>query len=613
MTFSPGVSQSSNGFAVVVTNYEAKRPAELSLKVGDRVKVTKQGPTSWIGTLNGKVGSFPSSCVSMEAPSGLSTNPQHRPNSSYTPAPPSNKLPPPRAQSGYTPSSAILPPPVQIPTGVVIPKAFPTNLPPPPSSIAPSSSGIRPKPVRQLSSTLPRTGVPTPPKSLNISIPSPAPPVALPPSPNSVKQLNPRTLPKFSDVAGDIDEPTPPPRSPRRDITISDLPTIPPRKEDGVPGTLAPIPKSRQPSPRGTPEPTPVPSANGPSSNKRSNDELRKECITEIYQTEKDYIDDLELIIDVFIFPLRTMQVLTEQAIYSIFSNLEVLINCNKTMLSELEKIIDATTGAEVEIGEVFTKLADYFKMYKVYCANQQTSLAAVDQHLKKNANFKKNLDVCHSDPRCKGLFLQSYLIKPIQRVCKYPLLLRELIKYTPEDHPDFQPLQNAFEKINEVVANINEGQRQAEGLQRIIDLQKLIDGVDTLVAPNRNLQKEGDLNFYKSSKSKHPEKRHVFFFSDLILLTVRKGEKKFEHKLSVPLENCTLTVLADSSHIKNSFELVQGEKKHQVKCILGCDTPKESNDWVRNIKQLIKEYQKRKFSELKKLQDQGLTPIRSS
>ena len=69
-------------------------------------------------------------------------------------------------------------------------------------------------------------------------------------------------------------------------------------------------------------------------------------------------------------------------------------------------------------------KKADYFKMYKVFCANQTTSLTTVEQ-LKKNPQFKKNLDVCHTDPRCRGLFLQSFLIKPIQRVCKYPLLLR--------------------------------------------------------------------------------------------------------------------------------------------------------------------------------------------
>lgn len=63
--------------------------------------------------------------------------------------------------------------------------------------------------------------------------------------------------------------------------------------------------------------------------------------------------------------------------------------------------------------------------MYKVYCANQQTSLNTVETLIKKHTQFKKKLDVCHTDARCRGLFLQSFLIKPIQRVCKYPLLLR--------------------------------------------------------------------------------------------------------------------------------------------------------------------------------------------
>jgi hypothetical protein len=145
-------------------------------------------------------------------------------------------------------------------------------------------------------------------------------------------------------------------------------------------------------------------------------------------------------------------------------------------------------------------------------------------------------------------------------------------LRYTPETNPDFKNLQEAFTKINEVVLNINEYQRQAEGLSRILDLQKLVEGVDvrlispwfgnvynnnqfsnifieqTLVAPGRYLQKEGDLNFYKNAKSKHPEKRHVFFFTDSIMLTTRKGEKKFEHKLSLPIESLTLIVLANSN-----------------------------------------------------------------
>ena len=78
-----------------------------------------------------------------------------------------------------------------------------------------------------------------------------------------------------------------------------------------------------------------------------------------------------------------------------------------------------------------------------------------------------------HQDPRLKGLFFSSYLIKPIQRICKYPLLLKvlwhfllssvsvlqqEVVKATPEDHPDYENLVKATEEINDVVGHVNEG-----------------------------------------------------------------------------------------------------------------------------------------------------------
>lgn len=86
-------------------------------------------------------------------------------------------------------------------------------------------------------------------------------------------------LPKFSDMTGE-DEAVPqaPPRSPRQTITLADLPAIP----------------SRAPATGNAPQ------AEGAApGKKRSQAELRKECITEIYQTEKDYIDDLETMISV--------------------------------------------------------------------------------------------------------------------------------------------------------------------------------------------------------------------------------------------------------------------------------------------------------------------------
>ena len=152
-----------------------------------------------------------------------------------------------------------------------------------------------------------------------------------------------------------------------------------------------------------------------------------------------------------------------------------------------------------------------------------------------------------------------------------------------------------------------------------------------SLVAAGRYYVKEGELTYHKKAKSKSGEKRHVFFFTDLILLTVRKGEKKFEHKLSVPLDSCTLIVLANSNRLfsplfltfysilfiysfsllsadlKNAFELTQ--KQLTKKCILSGETADESNLWVKEIRALIKGYQKRKLRELEDQKKKGNAP----
>ena len=57
----------------------------------------------------------------------------------------------------------------------------------------------------------------------------------------------------------------------------------------------------------------------------------------------------------------------------------------------------------------------------------------------------------------CRSLDLESFLIKPVQRVCKYPLLLRELERATETDHVDYEDIAAAFEQIQSSVNSINE------------------------------------------------------------------------------------------------------------------------------------------------------------
>ncbi|XP_012583585.1 PREDICTED: phosphatidylinositol 3,4,5-trisphosphate-dependent Rac exchanger 1 protein [Condylura cristata] len=72
---------------------------------------------------------------------------------------------------------------------------------------------------------------------------------------------------------------------------------------------------------------------------------------------------------------------------------------------------------------------------------------------------------------------LEGYLLSPIQRICKYPLLLKELAKRTPGKHPDHPAIQSALQAMKTVCSNINETKRQMEKLEALEQLQSHIEG----------------------------------------------------------------------------------------------------------------------------------------
>lgn len=58
---------------------------------------------------------------------------------------------------------------------------------------------------------------------------------------------------------------------------------------------------------------------------------------------------------------------------------------------------------------------------------------------------------------------LGSFLIKPVQRVMRYPLLLMELLGATPESHHDRAHLTKALQAVKEINVNINEYKRRKD------------------------------------------------------------------------------------------------------------------------------------------------------
>eukprot|EP01119_Soliformovum_irregulare_P011316 TRINITY_DN2823_c0_g1_i3.p1 TRINITY_DN2823_c0_g1~~TRINITY_DN2823_c0_g1_i3.p1 ORF type:complete len:580 (+),score=228.25 TRINITY_DN2823_c0_g1_i3:133-1740(+) len=186
----------------------------------------------------------------------------------------------------------------------------------------------------------------------------------------------------------------------------------------------------------------------------------RESIISEIISTEREYVESLQNIMTLFIGPIRSQKLLPEKEISLIFSNLETLVELNLQVLLNLEERVKSQMTSDTQtVGDIFQQMGDFFKMYSVYCSNQSYTNERIAQYSNTFPAFKTLLDEVMQDPRSKQQSLSSFLIKPVQRICKYPILFRELVRNTPKSHPDHERLLEAKKKIEDIVIRVNEGQ----------------------------------------------------------------------------------------------------------------------------------------------------------
>jgi len=206
--------------------------------------------------------------------------------------------------------------------------------------------------------------------------------------------------------------------------------------------------------------------------------------------------------------------------------------------------------------------------------------------------NFLKDKEL---NPKCRGLTLFSFLIKPVQRICKYPLFLKDLVKHIPPISPVHKTFSEALNKIEDVVDYVNERKRESESRQKIYDIQLAIEDLDEpLVEPRRKFQKEADVVLPNKEDSKKPGvDGKVFLFNDIIVFVAKVKGKKFPYSFrgKIPFSETTKVVVG-----VDSCEISDDKGMYHFKC----ETTQETNKWAQELKQITRPFQVRKLSSMK-------------
>ncbi|XP_058588459.1 intersectin-1 isoform X3 [Neofelis nebulosa] len=253
----------------------------------------------------------------------------------------------------------------------------------------------------------------------------------------------------------------------------------------------------------------------------------RQGYIHELIVTEENYVNDLQLVTEIFQKPLMESELLTEKEGAMIFVNWKELIMCNIKLLKAL-RVRKKMSGEKMPVkmvGDILTAQLPHMQPYIRFCSCQLNGAALIQQKTDEAPDFKEFVKRLAMDPRCKGMPLSSFILKPMQRVTRYPLIIKNILENTPENHPDHSHLKHALEKAEELCSQVNEGVREKENSDRLEWIQGHVqcEGLSEQLVFNSVTNCLGPRKFLHSGKlykAKSNKELYGFLFNDFLLLT---------------------------------------------------------------------------------------------
>ncbi|XP_046555696.1 LOW QUALITY PROTEIN: dynamin-binding protein-like [Haliotis rubra] len=302
---------------------------------------------------------------------------------------------------------------------------------------------------------------------------------------------------------------------------------------------------------------------------KQKRREKRENVIAELLATEKDYLRDLHLCIDAFLGPAAEKVPGVDMEV--VFGNIEEIADVSQRLLTMLEGCINGKTFEEQIIGPNFVHFSEDMKnTYAPYCRNHDAVITLMEKYT-DNVEVKEYFTriITKLREQTNVFDLESLLIKPIQRILKYPLLLNELFKSTEDDHKDKQEIVKAISAMTDVATAINEYKRRKD---LVFKYKKDSD--------QRFSEKIAKFNFHSIRKKSSRMRGRLSTNLGLGLQTrdenfereevrfrhIEKAIRVFQKNVSMYMEHMQECVGAEESLVADIVDLYDGQPSEEVK-----------------------------------------------
>lgn len=167
---------------------------------------------------------------------------------------------------------------------------------------------------------------------------------------------------------------------------------------------------------------------------------------------------------------MQQLNLLSNTEVLNLFHNIQDIIVFQRNLLDQMNQILlrnsdylnynhqNQFSQLLCELASVFTVNADQFKLYCKYCANYSKAIKTLYTDCNSNHKLIEFLTTS-----CKGEHassLESYLIRPIQKILQYPLLIQQICSSSLPESIEREQLNNALQSMENVAYKLNEMQK---------------------------------------------------------------------------------------------------------------------------------------------------------
>ncbi|XP_060071606.1 uncharacterized protein LOC132551478 [Ylistrum balloti] len=309
--------------------------------------------------------------------------------------------------------------------------------------------------------------------------------------------------------------------------------------------------------------------------------------VAEIVETERIYVKYLKEIIDGYLEFLKnlTQAKVSEKERNCLFGNIVEIYEFSRVFLGELELCEDNP----LKVADCFVRHNEGFVIYAHYCTNYPSAVEVLTQVM-------LDPDLCELLKKQQqrlghNLPLGSYLLKPVQRVLKYHLLLHNILKNYDKKDPGHKVLTTALDHMTGMAQHINEMKRKHEHAVRVQEIQSQLEeyeGED--LTRIGELVLEGSFRIYGAKTS-----RHVFLFEKGILIAKKKEDSMLSSKGVILCSNLMLVESLPKEPL--SFQIIPFDNPRGQHTLQARNLD-QKHKWCQEIKRLIIESYKDKIPE---------------